>query len=64
MVDANEKEPRSIRLQGLSECQRQREREREKWAGEGCEQKRPRERRQEDEGLNRKKTQILSPQLV
>lgn len=24
MVDANEKEPRSIRLQGLSECQRER----------------------------------------
>jgi hypothetical protein len=25
MVDANEKEPRSIRLQGLSECQSERE---------------------------------------
>lgn len=29
MVDANEKEPRSIRLQGLSECQREREKDRE-----------------------------------
>ena len=45
MVDANEKEPRSIRLQGLSECQRERERYRERererervgerWAGGG-----------------------------
>lgn len=30
MVDANEKEPRSIRLQGLSECQREKRRERER----------------------------------
>lgn len=33
MVDANEKEPRSIRLQGLSECQREGESRREMGRG-------------------------------
>lgn len=33
MVDANEKEPRSIRLQGLSECQRQRKAEESRGMG-------------------------------
>lgn len=38
MVDANEKEPRSIRLQGLSECQREREGQRDGQV-EGCDKK-------------------------
>lgn len=60
MVDANEKEPRSIRLQGLSECQREGDRERD---GQG-ERKRLRLKRQEDGGLNNVKTQIFCLKLV
>lgn len=39
-MNANEKEPRSIRLQGLSECQREGEGERERyWQTEDCDEK-------------------------
>lgn len=39
MVDANEKEPRSIRLQGLSECQREGEKDREMGRGKAVTKK-------------------------
>lgn len=58
MVDANEKEPRSIRLQGLSECQRERGTEREMGRGKAVTEA---EETGEDGGLkNMEDSNILS----